>query len=292
MKDYKIIKNYREDLSLRTKFYQFVDQVFPGFNFKSWYECGYWTDKYIPHSIAINGKIVSNVSISEMEICLEGKSFQGIQFGTVGTIPEFRGKGLSKYLMEYVLEKYEKTSDFFFLYANETVLEFYPKFDFERFNESIFVLESEIPDSEYEARKLDIKDKNDFNLIAKLLEKRKPLTNIFGAMDYQFITMWHILNVFSENIFYLEEDILFIVTKEKGQLNIWDIIFYEPFNINLLLTKIIPKDNSSVIIFHFPPDQLKFSFDNIKVDENSMFFVKGNFPLQTKHFKFPTTAQT
>ena len=111
MNDYKIIENYRDDTVLRNKFYKFVGQIFSGLSFKKWYETGYWTDKYIPYSIVKDNQIVSNVSISIMKIILEGRSVRGIQFGTVGTLREYRKQGLSKYLMDYVLEKYEDSTD-------------------------------------------------------------------------------------------------------------------------------------------------------------------------------------
>ena len=138
-----------------------------------------------------------------MNICIEGKSLRGIQIGTVGTLLVYRKQGLSKYLMEFVLEKYKDTTDLFFLFANDFVLEFYSKFGFERFNEVVYNLKSVIPKSNFAARKLNINNKSDFNLIEDLLKKRMMLTKILGATNYNFITIWHILYVFPENLFYL-----------------------------------------------------------------------------------------
>lgn len=56
-----------------------------------------------------------------MKILIDGDYLNGIQIGTVGTLPEFRNRGLNKFLMEYVSNKYDNLCDIFFLFANETV---------------------------------------------------------------------------------------------------------------------------------------------------------------------------
>jgi len=293
MKNLKLVENYREDKELRKKFNEFTEKIFSGLNFEKWYKSGYWTNNYIPHSLIKNNKIISNVSISKMNIFINEKICNGIQFGTVGTLPEYRKQGLSKYLMEYILDKYEQTTDLFFLYANETVLDFYPKFGFQRAMESIYKLESTIPKPEYFARKLNINNNDELNIIKKVLDNRLPITTIFGAKNHSFITMWHLIYMFSGDIYYLEdENIIFIQTIKQNQMHIWDIIFMEPLDLKVILPKVVPHGNIDSILYFFPPDELNFKYDEIVTDQDSKFFVKGNFPLKGKQFKFPTTAQT
>jgi predicted N-acetyltransferase YhbS len=293
MNNYKLVENYRDNEILRNSFNDLVEKSFSGLNFKEWYEIGYWTNKYIPYSLVKDNRIISNVSISKMNIIIEGKPVNGIQFGTVGTLPEYRKQGLSNYLMEYVLDKYESTTDLFFLFANESVLDFYPKFGFERKTESFYKLESVIPKSNYSAKKLSLNNASNFELIKGLLSKRQPLTSIFGARDYDFITVWHMIYEFPENVFYLEdEDIIVFYSVKLNQMHVWDVIYSRPFDFQNTLSKIVPDKNTKSIIFHFPPDDINFEYDEIIEDKESMLFVKGNFPLKGKQFKFPTTAQT
>ncbi|AGE76704.1 hypothetical protein DF16_orf05130 [Bacillus thuringiensis serovar kurstaki str. YBT-1520] len=42
--------------------------------------------------------------------------------------------------MNHIIKKYEKNYNFIYLFANDTVLEFYPKFGFEKVQESSFSL--------------------------------------------------------------------------------------------------------------------------------------------------------
>ena len=130
------------------------------------------------------------------------KILKGIQIGAVGTIPEYQNRGLSRYLMEYVIDKYDPVSDIIFLFANETVLDFYPKFGFKPHQEFIFKSSSDLPKPDYSARKLKLTDKRDLEIINKILSKRLDLTKLFSAKDYDFITQ----NQYKRSFAYLRED--------------------------------------------------------------------------------------
>ena len=103
-----IIENYRDNELLRNEYYNFISKIFPSADFKEWYSKGFWTDKFNPISIIKDGKLISNVSATLMNIIVEGRNVRGIQIGAVGTLPEFRNQGLSRLLMEYVIEKYNQ----------------------------------------------------------------------------------------------------------------------------------------------------------------------------------------
>lgn len=288
-----IYEDYRDNKDLRNKFYSFTQAVFPGVNFIDWYEQGYWSDNYIPFSIVKDNKIISNVSISKMKILIDADYLNGIQMGTVGTLPEFRNRGLSKFLMEYVLNKYDNLCDIFFLFANKSVLDFYPKFGLNRYREVIFKSSSDIPKSEYSARKLDIHKDSDLSIIKNSIKERLVLTKLFGATEYDFITHWHLLNVFPDNLFYVEDDGVILISKEeKDQLHIWDVIYTKPFNLSSAVSKIIRNEELKSILYYFPPDQLLFNYDEVIPDKESFLFVKGDFKLKDRNFKFPITAQS
>jgi len=288
-----LFKDFRDNKDLRNKFYRFTQAIFPGINFSDWHEKGYWSDNYIPFSLVEDKKIISNVSVSKMKILIDGDYVKGIQIGTVGTLPEFRNLGLSKFLMEYVLDKYNNLCDIFFLFANESVLDFYPKFGFNRYHEVIFKSSSDIPKSDYSARRLNISNKSDLSVINKILKERLALTKLFGAVDYDFITHWHLLNVFPDNLLYVEdEQVIFICREAKNQLHVWDIIYAKQFNLASAISKIIRNQELEIIQYHFPPDQLSFHYDEVVPDYDSHLFVRGNFKIEDKKFKFPITAQT
>src|SRR5690606_30122657 len=122
---------------------------------------------------------------------ISGKKLKAAQIGAVSTLPEFRNKGLSRQLMNYILEAYKEKVDFFFLYANDSVLDFYPKFGFRSVKENVFISELKRTNQKFCARKLDITNPDDYSLLINLINNRLPITKLFGAENYGFITMWH-----------------------------------------------------------------------------------------------------
>jgi GNAT superfamily N-acetyltransferase len=290
---YDIKSNYRDDDELRKKFFEFTKNVFPGLDFSEWYKNGFWTDAYIPFSIIESGKIISNVSISKMKIFLNGEITSAIQFGTVGTLHEFRKRGLSRYLMKYVISLYDDDIDLFYLFANNTVTEFYPKFGFKKVEEVIFQRSSNIPLPNYKAVKLNLANSSDKKLVAELINKRAPVSKIFSAYDYEFITWWYILNFHSNDLFYLpNENIIFIAGENNNELHIYDVIFDRPFNFEIVLPKVLKHNNYKAINYYFSPDVLNYQFDKTIRSADSPLFIRGNFNLEQRQFKYPYTAQT
>ncbi len=152
-KSYKFVTNYRSNHELRDRLNALALKVFC-FSFEKWYSSGYWTDKYRPYSLMYNDKIVSNVSVNLMEFMVLNQKRKFIQIGTVMTDPKHRNQGLSKILIEKVLEEWKDNCDLIYLFANDSVLDFYPKFGFK-------------PIKEYECSKL-IKSKKDVYGVLKL----------------------------------------------------------------------------------------------------------------------------
>ena len=102
MSSIEILKDYRENAELRHSFNELAKKTF-GLNFEDWYQNGYWTDKYNPHSI---------------------------QLGTVMTDEAYRNRGLIRLIMEDIEKEYADKADGMYLFANDSVLSFYPKFGF------------------------------------------------------------------------------------------------------------------------------------------------------------------
>jgi GNAT superfamily N-acetyltransferase len=293
MEDYKIITDCHDNPVHRSLFYDFICRVYPGLDFRTWHDKGFWPDEYIPHSIVDNNLIVANVSITKMKLLIDGKPADGIQIGTVGTIPEYRGRGLSGYLMNHVLERYKDMTELIFLFANEDVIDFYPQFGFIKYNEVIYISESAIPKSNYSARKLNINLPSDLEIVTDLLRDRLILTRFFGARDYVPITMWHIINIFPDKLHYLEDDnIIFITSEEKERTHIWDIIFKKPFDFSSAVSRVKKSDTIKFIYYYFSPDQLNYKYDTVQSCLDSPLFVRGSFPIGDRFFKFPVTAQT
>ncbi len=285
-----LVQNYRNDDRLREQFHLFIGVVFPGADFRRWHEMGFWNDSYVPYSIVESGKIVSNVSAALMDIFVNGKMMKAVQIGAVGTLPEHRGRGLSRQLMDYVLDVY-KNIGIIFLFANETVLDFYPRFGFRRINESIFIRRTDLSAHGFSAEKLDIENEKDLKLLLRLMKNRLPLTRRFGAEKCGYISMWHVLNIYSDNVYYLaDRDVAVIITEKEGTLNLLDVVFCGEFDLEEALPSIVSSSVSEVR-FYFPPDILCYKYDEI-ITEDTGLFIRGEAELGPEPFRFIPTAVT
>jgi len=126
----EIVKHYRHNDSLRASFNQLAQKTF-GIDFEPWYQRGFWTDRYDPYSVVENGRVVANVSVNRIDLRIHGQVKKLIQLGTVMTDPQYRNRGLVRILMGEIQQEFAD-ADGMFLFANDSVLEFYPKFGFRR----------------------------------------------------------------------------------------------------------------------------------------------------------------
>ena len=125
----ELIKNYRENEALRCSFNALTEKTF-GFHFEDWYQKGYWGEDYRPYSMVEDGRVVANVSVNHTNFNLNGRIVRLIQLGTVMTDEAYRNRGLIRTIMEEIERDYAGKVDGMYLFANDEVVEFYPKFGF------------------------------------------------------------------------------------------------------------------------------------------------------------------
>ncbi len=128
---YRLSKQVEADPADRRAFDALATQVF-GLSFEEWHKAGYWTGRYLPYTLFDGSRAVANVSVNRMSFCYAGRRREYIQLGTVMTAPGYRGQGLGRFLMETVLDEWAPRCDGFYLFANKSALDFYPKFGFSR----------------------------------------------------------------------------------------------------------------------------------------------------------------
>ena len=124
-----IIHAYRDDPRLRQSFNQLARDTFD-LDFEPWYQNGFWGGQYDPWSLLLDGEIAANVSVNRINCLLDGQRRQDLQLGTVMTRADLRGRGLNRLVMGAALAEREAW-DGVFLYANDSVLDYYPRFGFQ-----------------------------------------------------------------------------------------------------------------------------------------------------------------
>jgi len=109
------------------------------FDFQFWYDLDLWDENYESYSVTDDEEIVSNVCVFKTQILLDEKHHNALSVGAVATKAEYRGRGFSRLLMQHIIEKYKDIP--MYLFANESVVDFYPKFGFRRLFETRYLAE-------------------------------------------------------------------------------------------------------------------------------------------------------
>lgn len=212
-KNYSIIKNYREDDNLRNSFNQLAEKTY-GLTFEPWYQNGYWTEKYNPYSVIDNGKVVANVSVNSMKFIEKGIVKHYIQLGTVMTDKAYRNQGLSRKLMETILDDYREKVDGFYLFANDSVLEFYPKFGFKKCKEFQHVKAVDNK-GKMEAIRIPMENKSDWDILEDAMNKSIN-HSAFEMVDNSELILFHITNFMKDCVYYLEALDTYVIAETEG----------------------------------------------------------------------------
>ena len=106
-KTYGFAVNFKYNDSIRNSFNSLTRKIY-GFDFEEWYKNGYWKDRYIPYALLYGNDVIANVSVNIIDYLLMEEKMRYIQIGTVMVDKEYRNKGLSRFLMEKVIEEWRE----------------------------------------------------------------------------------------------------------------------------------------------------------------------------------------
>lgn len=303
----QFIKGYREDHLLRKSFNELAAQIF-GIHFENWYEKGFWTDKYEQYSFADDSRIIANVSVNKLDLIINGEIKKAIQIGTVMTHPDYRNQGLSARLMKTALADVEEQCDFIYLFANPSVLDFYPKFGFQARDEYQYTLdfrklgdgarEQTEKQTEKQAerrasiRRLDGRRDEDLRFIYDFAADRLPVSRRLGTGNAAELLMFYCMYVFQNDLYYVEkDDVLVICKQDQQQFNLFDVVSRSEVEIDSVILQ-LAQEGTTEVVFHFTPDNLETACQKTIYQGNEVLFVKSkgdsSFPEFSKH---PLTAQ-
>lgn len=286
-----LIIDHRSDAIWHRAFIHYVPRVFPRASFETWYELGGWDECYCAVIIADGDEIVANASVQRMRIVLDGRESTGWQLGAVGVIPAWRGKGLQRAIMPRALAL-ASPDDLVFLFANEDVLDFYPRYGFRRAMESVYEADANVAPSPDRLRKLALSNSGDRELMLRVAAAAKPVTTVFGARDYGHVLLWYWANYYPENFYYDDRsDTVVIIEQEPGRIRVCDVLSAGTVDLVELLAAVVTEPISR-IEFGFTPETLWPSARAARPYTDSPLFVRGKFTLPAAPFKYPVMAQT
>jgi GNAT superfamily N-acetyltransferase len=296
MSKYQLISDYKYTEKYKERFNELAKHVF-GLDFKEWYNKGCWNDNYICYSYVDGDQVIANASVNKMVVVSDGKEYNAIQLGTVMTHPDYRHQGLAAKLTNHIIKKYEKDYDFIYLFANDTVLDFYPKFGFEQVQESSFSLNTsdlkKKTAKNFTQRKLDVNNKIDFELMKEFAVERIPVSSILGVKNNEHLLMFYFILAFNEAVYYIEEEETIVIFKQEDNLlHIYDVISKKRVEIDTILNGIVSAEIKK-INFYFTPDyDCKNIHTEFITESDDQLFVRPLLKEGTKHFLFPLTSHS
>lgn len=282
--------NYRDDNMLRSSFDRLTEKTY-GFNFKQWYEDGYWGDKYIPYSLLDGDKVVSNVSVNIIDFLILGEQKKYVQIGTVMTDEEYRGQGLSRILMERVIKEWEDKCDLIYLFANDSVLDFYPKFGFEQCNEYQYSIKRIKENKSEKIIKMNMDSNIDREFVYNMACNTIPLSKVSMKNNASLI-MFYCTYFMKDSIYYIEDyEAIIICNFNEDILYIQDIFATKEINLDKIINAMISEKTKKVVL-GFTPNNISSYEKSLVNEEDTTLFIKvgKDNPFKIKDLMFPVLS--
>lgn len=283
--EYDLIKQVKDEPELRESFFALADRVF-ALPFANWYRKGCWTDSYVPYSLVRGKQVVANASVNRMEMIWRGRIRRYIQIGTVMTDEQYRNRGLARRLLQEILSDWQTESDGIFLFANDTVLDFYPRFGFCRQQEYQHTAQiSGRPDAFV---KLDMDREAHRRILQRLCKKGNPFSQLSTKEGYGLV-MFYCDSVFRDCVYYAGSYDAVVVGMEGGG----DFICFDVFcggsevDLRELLSHLVGEKTRRVVFGFTPVEEADCRCAPLE-SEDYLFVLKGKEnPLAQGRMMFP-----
>jgi GNAT superfamily N-acetyltransferase len=284
---YIFINDYKDNDILRNSFNNLTRNTY-GFDFEDWYQKGYWQDKYMPYSIADGDIIVANVSVNIMDFFVMGESKRYIQLGTVMTNESYRNLGFSRILIQRILDEWENKCDLIYLFANDSVINFYPKFGFLPNNQYQCSKKISKKSYSFKARKLDMLNIIDREFLYYKVNETLPFANI-TMKNNPSLVMFYCISFMAESVYYIEAyDAIVIADFEEDILYLQDIFSTKDIDVDKIIDSII-NVNTKRVVFGFTPCNVDSIEVNLLKEEDTTLFIRSSKenPFSDNKLMFP-----
>ncbi len=284
--EYTYIKAYKDNDKMRKGLNELTEKTF-GFNFENWYFNGFWGDKFIPHSLVDGNKVIAHVSVNLMDFHMDGTEKHYIQIGTVMTDKDYRGQGLSYYLMQKVINEYRDKADGIYLFGNDSVINFYPKFGFVKSKEYQYSKDIYSINNVKKIQQVDISDtvkwEDFFSTVKSSVSNDRFNMNNPGLVA--FWTRW------SRSVYYLTEEDTYIIADVKGEnLFIKQIIASHKVNLERVISS-FGSEIKRVTLGFTPYDGNGYKAQEFHEEDCTLFILGKDLEnIENKKLIFPTLS--
>lgn len=294
-----IIKNYRDQDDLRHSFNALAAKTFDGLSFEAWYQDGYWGDRYNPHSIVIDGAVAANVSVNTIDFIWNCEKKRLIQLGTVMTEECFRNQGLIRQIMQEIDREYAKDVDGFYLFANDSVLDFYPKFGFRKvmeyrctkpFSTSKECSMIKVPMSTTDSSCNPARRNDNRSRLADAMGRSVSYSR-FRMVDNDNLMMFYATGFMQDNVYYSEKYDTYVIADIEGDTLMVHDVFSEVKHSLDDIFAAFGSDIRQVVLGFTPSDREGYQVSAFR-EEDCTLFVRGRVfdSFEQDQLIFPTLS--
>jgi GNAT superfamily N-acetyltransferase len=282
--------DYFADPAALARFEDCAREVF-GLDFSRWKARGLWDPAYIAFSAFHEDRCVASLCVYPSEMIINGRTRRGAQLLTVGTLPEFRKKGIQRRLWEQARSWIETRCDFTFLFTDDSAAGFYDSLGFTRVAEFIetITLPDDVNVAREGIRKLDPAQDGDYQKIEALARTREVISLRIGFCNPNLLLFMY-LYAYPSMTFLLEDLDTVVVAEDKGdRMWIHDVMAASMPRLSDL-TAFLACFGKKEVEFLFCTDRLDAGETGRTAETESLLFIHGNFDLEGE-FIFPSSIR-
>jgi len=287
---YGFAKDFKHNELLRKSYNELTRKTY-GFDFEQFYQDGYWSSKYMPYSLLDGENIVANVSASIVNCLVLGERKSYIQIGTVMTDAAYRNQGLSRFLMEKVIEEWKNKCDMIYLFANDSVLDFYPKFGFTAASEYQYSKTIASNNENIAAEKLDMSLEQSRELVIEKVNNSILMSKL-AVLKNVSLTMFYCTSFMRDKVYYLKEQDAIVIAEFQGDtLYLQDIFTSSEVDLDNVIMSLINKEVKKVVFGFTPNDTEGYYVKLLKEEDTTLFVTKDDATLfQNNKLMFPVLS--
>jgi predicted N-acetyltransferase YhbS len=292
MNDYfRLIRH--SDHAWHDRFFSFVALIFKGGRtFSAWGARGGWVDGYDVFAVVVDDQVVSTVGRQTMRYVINGKERNGYQIGAVATHADHRNRGLARLLMNKVLGELDAPDQPVILFANSSVLDFYPRFGFRRLAQSGFIGHIDVHPAGTLAPSLDLARPTDRAWLADHCARASAIGQGFTARDYYPTMLFHLTRQ-SRIAFRLDPFGAVVIVKQDGdRLLIEDLLATRPFRLTDALPHVCAQPVRTLEFGFHPEAWWPNAESRVLDDGGSPLFARGAAVEVEEPIRFPDLAHT
>ena len=165
---------------------------------------------------------------------------------------DHRNRGLAGQLVNEILADWQDKADAFFLFANPTTVDFYPKFGFERTDEHQYIMP--VVPAAGDFRKLDMDRPEDVALLQRYYQKSNPFSQLRVQNNFGLL-MFYCSAFMQHFVYYSEKNQAIAIAMQNGPALICFDIFCDSGRSLSSIVNQLADDNTYQAILGFTPKE-------------------------------------